>query len=316
MMTQQDFRNEWDFNRAVQDLAEQHGWKEPFHIPWVAYEAATQRGIPIPAGFPDLILRYQNVEGRSTVIAAELKTNDDEISRVQPAQKEFLLDLAQHIPTFVLRPRDWEYIERILMNGPPEATGSIIEPSPLPVRKTEWLPPQQTIHAIVYQLVSEIDSSAFSRGDLAELRRMNPEEPDSTAFYQLMGARGLLRNEALETKWAMIIHGIALMTPAAHHSGTPVGEALFEGGTPGRTSAFYSTLRLNRLLKSEGSVLVTLTKQLFLMMKATGQPFDWREMATFILSEGIDHETAEESRRSIARSYYGTEYRNSRSSTS
>ena len=315
-MTQREFSNEWDFSRAVQDLAEQHGWKEPFHIPRVAYEVAAQRGIPIPAGFPDLILRYQNVQGKSTIIAAELKTDDDERSRVQPAQEEFLLDLAQRIPTFVLRPRDWEYIERILRDGPPEATGSVIEPSPLPVRRTEWLPPQQTIHAIVYRLVSEIGGSAFSRGDLAELRRMNPEEPDSMAFYRLMGARGLLRNEALETKWAMIIHGIALMIPTAHHSGTPVGEALFEGGVPGRTSAFYSALRLNRLLKSEGSVQVTLTKQLFLMMKAASQPFDWREMATFVLSEGIDHETAEESRRSIARSYYGTEYRNSRSGTS
>ena len=311
-MAEQDFRNEWDFNRAVQNLAEQYGWKEPFHIPQVAYKTALERGLPIPAGFPDLILRYQDVEGASIVIAAELKTDDDERSRLQPWQKEFLLDLAQHLPTFVLRPRDWDYIERILRDGPPEASGQIIEPSPLAIRSKEWLPPQQTIDVIVYRLVTEISSPAFPRGNLAELRQMNPEEPDSAAFYQLMGARGLLRNETLETKWAMIIHGIALMTPTAHHSGTPVGEALFEGGVPGRTSAFYSGLRLNRLLKSEGSVLVTLTKQLFLMMKVANQPFDWREMATLILSEGIDSEAAEESRRIIARSYYGTEYKNSR----
>ena len=58
-------------------------------------------------------------------------------------------------------------------------------------------------------------------------------------------------------------------------------------------------------------MLVTLTKQLFLMMKAANQPFDWHEMAAFILSEGIDPDKAEESRRIIARSYYSTEYRNS-----
>ncbi len=310
-MSEVDFRNEWEFNQAVQDLAEQYGWKEPFHIPRVAYEAAKRSGHPIPAGFPDLILRYQDVTGTSTVIAAELKTDDDEVSRLQPWQKEFLLDLAQHIPTFVLRPRDWDYIDRILRDGPPDATGQIIEPSPLAVRRKEWLPPQQTINAIVYRLVSEIGSPTFVKGNLAELRRMNPEEPNSAAFYQLMGARGLLRNEALETKWAMIIHGIALMTPTAHHSGTSVGEALFKGGDPSRTNAFYSGLRLKRFLRASGSVLVTLTKQLLLMMKAAQQPFDWREMAAFILSEGVDSEKAEESRRRIARAYYGTEYRNS-----
>lgn len=309
-MPEQDFRNEWEFQQAVQDLAEQCGWKEPFHIPRVAYEAAKRSGNPIPAGFPDLILRYRNVEGTSTVIAAELKTDDEETSRLQPWQEEFLLDLAQHVPTFVLRPRDWDYIEQILRDGPPDATGQIIEPSPLSVRSKDWLPPQQTIDAIVYRLVSEIGSPAFPRGNLAELRRMNPEEPDSTSFYQLMGARGLLRNETLETKWAMIIHGIALMTPTSHHSGTPVGEALFKGGDPSRTNAFYSSLRLNRFLKSEGSVLVTLANQLFLMMKTANQPFDWREMAAFILNEGINSEKAEELRRTISRSYYSTEYRN------
>ena len=111
-MAAQNFRDEWEFSRAIQDLAKQHHWKEPFHIPQVAYETAIQRGIPIPAGFPDLILRYQDIVGKSTVIAAELKTNDDENSRVSGLQWEFLTDLAQHIPTFVLRPRDWDYIER------------------------------------------------------------------------------------------------------------------------------------------------------------------------------------------------------------
>ncbi len=314
-MPDQAFRDELEFQKAVQGLAEQYGWKEPFYIPRIAYQVAKNSGNPIPAGFPDLVLRCRDVNGASTVIAAELKTDEDEKSRLQPWQREFLEDLAQHIPAFVLRPRDWDYIERILRDGPPETTGQIIEPSTMAVRVKEWLPPQQTIDAIVYRLVSEIGGQSYSRGNLAELRRMNPEEPDSTAFYQLMGARGLLSNEALETKWAMIIHGIALMTPTAHQSGTPVGEALFEGGNTNRKSAFYSHLRLNRFLKAEGSVLVTLTKQLFLMLKAVSQPFDWREMATFILNEGIDPVKAEESRRVIARSYYSTEYRNSSGGT-
>ena len=312
-MTAQSFRNEWSFNQAVRDLAVQYGWEEPFHIPAVAYAAAKNSGTPIPAGFPDLTLRYHDTDGKSTVIVAELKTDDEESSYPSKHQVEFLKDYAGHIAAFVWRPRDWEYIERVLRDGPPDPTGHIIELSPPIVRSKEWLPPQRTIDAITYRIVEDIRSPSFPRGTLAELRRMNPEEPDTMAFYQLMGSRGLLRNEKLETKWALIMHGIALMTPSAHDSRTPVGEALFEGGDPGRTNAFYSGLRLNKLLKAQGSALVTLMKQMFRMMSAANAPFDWREMATFILSEGIDEGAAEASRRSIARSYYGTEYRKSRS---
>lgn len=310
-MPSQEFRNEWEFNQALQDLAVQHGWEQPFHIPAVAYRVTKDHSQPIPAGFPDLLLRYRDVEGKSTILVAELKT-DDESSFPTEYQQKFLEDFAQHVPTFVLRPRDWEYIEQILRDGPPETIGQVIEPSPVVVRRKEWMPPQRTIDAIVYRLVEDIRNPTFPRGDLAGLRRMNPREPDTTAFYQLMGARGLLGNQNLETKWALIMHGIALMTPSAHDGGTPVGEALFEGGDPGRTNAFYSDLRLNKLLKARSSMLATLMTQVFRMMNAANQPLDWREMATFILSEGIDENKAEASRRRIARAYYGTEYRKSR----
>ena len=76
--------------------------------------------------------------------------------------------------------------------------------------------------------------------------------------------------------------------------------------------AFYSELRLNKLLKAHGSTLGVLMTQLFRMMSAANQPIDWREMATFILNVGVNEDAAEASRRRIARSYYGTEYRNSR----
>ena len=252
-MTTQSFRNEWDFNRAVQALAVQHGWEEVFHIPAVAYEAAKDSRNPIPAGFPDLVLRYRDGEGKCTVMVAELKTDDEENSFPSPQQRRFLEDLAQHIPAFIWRPRDWEYIERVMSEGPPDANGQIIEPSPVIVRSKEWLPPQRNIDAIVYRLVQDIGSPSFPRGDLAGLRRMNPEEPDTAAFYRLMAEWELLANQNLETRWALIMHGIALMTPAAHDGRTPVGEALFGGGDPNRANAFYSDLRLKSISESTGS---------------------------------------------------------------
>ena len=74
-----------------------------------------------------------------------------------------------------------------------------------------------------------------------------------------------------------------------------------------RSSAFYSESRLNRLLTARGPILRTLLARLFRMMAAAGQPFNWREMASFILNEGYNEEAAEQARRRIAREYYRAE---------
>ncbi|MYC38108.1 MAG: type I-E CRISPR-associated protein Cse2/CasB [Chloroflexi bacterium] len=158
-----------------------------------------------------------------------------------------------------------------------------------------------------------------SRGDLAELRRMNPEEPDAAAFWRLMAHHDLLDiGEDVERKWALIIHGIALMTPTtgsntAHDRSRRVGQALYLGSESQRADAFYSETRLNRLLTSGGPMLRTLLRRMFRMLAAADATFDWQEMARFILNEGYDEEAAEQGRRRIAREYYREERRSSRS---
>ena len=158
---------------------------------------------------------------------------------------------------------------------------------------------------------------AHSRGDLADLRRMNPDSPDAAAFWRLMARYDLLGNEELEKKWALILHGIALMTPtaggntnagfprhSAHDPTVPVGLALFQGGEPNRGRAFYSETRLNRLLTARGPMLRTLLARLFRMLASADQPFNWRQMSELILNDGFDEDRAETVRRRIARSYY------------
>ena len=163
------------------------------------------------------------------------------------------------------------------------------------------------------------------RGDLAELRRMDPDEPDLAAFWRLMAQYGLLDvGEAAERKWALIIHGIALTTPTgsgeanrgtAHNGQMPVGRALFLGGESQRATGFYSEARLNRLLTSGGPMLRTLLARMFRMLAASGVTFNWREMAQFILNEGYDEDAAEQSRRRIAREYYRAERRSNQSNS-
>ena len=165
----------------------------------------------------------------------------------------------------------------------------------------------------------------YRRGDLAELRRMDPDAPDVATFWRLMAQHDLLStSEIAERKWALIIHGIALMTPAnsggenpqsAHDGYMPVGRALFLGSESRRDPGFYSEARLSRLLTAGGPMLRTLLPRMFRMLASVGVTFNWREMAQFILNEGYDDDAAEGSRRRIAREYYRAERRSTQSGT-
>ena len=148
------------------------------------------------------------------------------------------------------------------------------------------------------------------RGGFAGLRRMDPDEPDTAAFWRLMAREELLGNPEIERRWGLILHGIALMTRtaggdvtsrSAHNGGMPVGRSLYENG--------YSETRFNRLLMARDDMLRTLLTRMFRMLAAGQATFDWREMAVFILNDGYNEERAEEGRRRIARDYYRAERR-------
>ena len=156
------------------------------------------------------------------------------------------------------------------------------------------------------------------RGDVAELRRMDPEAPDKNTFWRLMAQYDMLGSPEVERKWALILHGIALMTPTnagggstrtAHNATMPVGRALFLGSDDGRENALYSEARFNRLLTSRQSMLRTLLARMFRMLGAAGVSFNWGEMAQFILNDGYDEDAAEDNRRRFARAYYQADRR-------
>ena len=162
------------------------------------------------------------------------------------------------------------------------------------------------------------------RGGLAGLRRMIPDEPDTTAFWRLMASEDLLGNPEIERKWGLVLHGIALMTRtaggddvtsrSAHNGSVPVGRALYLGSETQRGTGLYSETRLNRLLTARDDMLRVLLARMFRMLGAGQVSFDWREMAAFILNDGFNEERAEEGRRRIARAYYQAERRSSQQS--
>ncbi len=169
---------------------------------------------------------------------------------------------------------------------------------------------------IAFHLAGQIAAMPdHDRGGLAGLRRMDPDEPDTAAFWKLMAREDLLGNPEIEHKWGLILHGMAQMTRTAgddvssrscHDGRVPVGRALYENG--------YSETRFNRLLTARDDMLRVLLSRMFRMMSAEQVSFDWREMAAFILNDGFNEERAEEGRRRLARAYYRAERRSSQQS--
>ena len=153
------------------------------------------------------------------------------------------------------------------------------------------------------------------RGDLANLRRMDLDDPDPVVIRMMTSQDTLaewVTNNVIYRKWSLILHGIALMTPrsaigggSAHDGNTPVGRALYQ--------MEYSESRLNRLLTAREEMLHTLLSRMFRMAAANDQKFSWSEMARFIRNSDYNEIRAEQGRRRIASYYYRAQWQASQS---
>ena len=177
-------------------------------------------------------------------------------------------------------------------------------------------------HAVHFAgVIATYPEHGQGRGELADLRRMDPDNDDPAVLWRLLASRDLLdtANHDVERKWALILHGIALMTRtagadmnsrSAHNRGLPVGRALYLGGESSRATGFYSETRFNRLLNAREDMLRVLLGRMFRMAAAADVTFNWWEMANFIRNADFgDGEAAERSRRRMARDYYQAQRR-------
>lgn len=134
-------------------------------------------------------------------------------------------------------------------------------------------------------------------GDLAALRRLNPDRPRAGAFFRLMA---LAPGDPLERpgdrfgRWGLVVWMLA-QTPGAR-SGRPLGAALAD--------ADFSEVRMNRLLAARGDGFRAQVRRLvrFVAHKSSGAPY--RELGELILCEGVHETRAERLRLSIARDYW------------
>lgn len=137
-------------------------------------------------------------------------------------------------------------------------------------------------------------------GELAQLRRIDPLRPYCPAFWHSLTAwiapdRTLPPGQ--ETRWAIILSGMARMVGLLHIPGYPLGRALAESG--------FNEGRLNRLLRvTDVAGLAVQVRRVSRFLAAGGVSVNWVDFAYFILT--TDPEKREESNRRIARDYYYT----------
>lgn len=160
----------------------------------------------------------------------------------------------------------------------------------------------------------------FPALELAQLRRLDPEQPRAAVFWQLLADLDLPTTRPTEPKWGAIVQGIALMTPnqrrgqpqppdgfwpSAHNPHIPFGAALYYGGDPNRQDrAFCPENRLLRLLQSHGKPLRWSVSQLCAQLGPARQAANWRQLSRLLLSDGYDRPASSAIRQAIAADYY------------
>lgn len=142
--------------------------------------------------------------------------------------------------------------------------------------------------------------SALGPGERADLRRGDPDDPGSPAFWRIvvthLAPRGFIDLEAPSNRalsqWVVILGSLAELE-GLHNPRARLGRALAEAG--------YSELRLTRLLRAEGGQLLDAVRQMVHFLSAKGTDVDVAEIARLVLFDGAWI------RRSIASHYYAAQ---------
>ncbi len=154
------------------------------------------------------------------------------------------------------------------------------------------------ISSIIGLITTALTKGLLGPGEAAELRRIDPESPSCPAFWRVMTV-WIAPEERLspdqETRWAMILSGMARMKSLLPLPGPTLGKALAESG--------FKERRLERLLRTRDSKnLSDQVRRVAGYLASRGVPVNWIDFAYFILTS--DPEKREEKNRKVAADYY------------
>ena len=150
----------------------------------------------------------------------------------------------------------------------------------------------------------------MTTGDIAELRRMNPERPMAASFWKIMMRHGVTDPEGterdhpeLERTWARIVRCIAMDTKVGekhtegpHLGSRRLGEALAKAG--------YSEGRLRALLNAQGETVMREVEHAAHFLSSKQEKFNWNQAAALMMTKHRNAERQDGDRVRIAREYY------------
>jgi CRISPR type I-E-associated protein CasB/Cse2 len=181
---------------------------------------------------------------------------------------------------------------------PPESTEPNAPPAPAGTESGAQGREAPSVHRVVHGLARRLQDA--STGDLAELRRVGPDQPHTPAFWKLitgpldplLPSAGPRRVEA-EERWAVILSAMAELA-GFHNPQRSLGRALAE--------ADVHELRVTRLLRARGQTLDHSVRAVVHQLASKAMSFRMADLAWLVLSEGKRNE--QEIRHQIARDYY------------
>ncbi len=150
---------------------------------------------------------------------------------------------------------------------------------------------------------------ALSTGEMADLRRISPDQPFTPALWRLLlmhdldSSPGWIRQEQWERRWATLFMGMAHCA-GLHSYDTSLGEALAEAG--------WSELRFVQLMRAKNETLETHLRRVAQFLASKNQEANWTDFARLLFFQSGD--TEEKARLSISRDYYSKLYKKEQNS--
>jgi CRISPR system Cascade subunit CasB len=162
-------------------------------------------------------------------------------------------------------------------------------------------PDRPSLTSLIGRIAFAVDG-VLPTGDVAELRRLDPRDPASPAFFKLMLSMvepsldlppdGPTR-DAVERRWAAVFQTTATLA-GLHQPQRRLGDALAAAG--------YSELRLVRLLRAQPEMLPREVRTCSHFLAAKAEPSNLAELARLLVT--TDPDKSGSLRRGIARAYY------------
>lgn len=181
-------------------------------------------------------------------------------------------------------------------------TDSIAVPSEATSQSRNAPLPPSKLEEVIHRLVWEIEKELWSTGEIAELRRLDPERPEGAAFWKVLVGNvepaDQLRGDDGEARWALILRSVAELYPR-HKKNYRLGRALAAAGV--------SEMRLARLLRADLESLSTTLRAVVHQLASAAESVDLGDLAWLVVSargKAGPHSQEDATRRRIARDYY------------